>query len=156
MEGEQCCKLFDPAPWDGKFWTWDEKRFIKDRVRTFLYMPLNFGKVMRNLDAVMTKAEASSPEGMSLSDSVSKWRTDLMVSVNKEVPGAENLTLSGIFFSKVYEGPFKDAGKWMNDFSAFVQAEGMVPEKFYSWYTTCPNCAKEHGSNHVVLFAKIG
>ncbi len=156
MVNDICCPLFNPDPWDDRIFEWNDRRFIRDKVMTLFYMPLNFGNVMRRLDALMGSAGATAPDNMNLSDHVSKWKTDLYVAVDNEVPGAENVGISGKFYSKVYEGPFKDAGRWMEDFNTVVKDKGFNAKKVYSWYTTCPKCAKEHGKNHVVLFAEIG
>jgi len=75
--------------------------------------------------------------------------------VNKEVSGAENTTLSGKFFSKVYEGNFKDTGKWMKDFENYAKGKGMEVKKMYMWYTTCPKCAKKYGKNYVAIVAQV-
>jgi hypothetical protein len=39
MNKEECCPKFDPNPWDGKILEWKNKKFIKDKVFTFFYMP---------------------------------------------------------------------------------------------------------------------
>ena len=44
---EECCSKFNPKPWDGRILEWENKKFIKDRVFTFFYMPIKFGSVMR-------------------------------------------------------------------------------------------------------------
>jgi NMD protein affecting ribosome stability and mRNA decay len=41
-----CCPRFDPAPWEDKEVTFTDKLSVKDRVRSFLHIPLNFGSVM--------------------------------------------------------------------------------------------------------------
>ena len=46
---KECCPKFDPAPWDGKILEWDNKRFIKGKVFTLFYMPINFGKVITKM-----------------------------------------------------------------------------------------------------------
>lgn len=33
---DQCCPRFDPAPWDEKEISWQDKRFVKDRVTSIL------------------------------------------------------------------------------------------------------------------------
>ena len=38
---EVCCSKFNPEPWDGKEILWKDKLFVKDRVRSFLHVPLN-------------------------------------------------------------------------------------------------------------------
>ncbi|GAI25130.1 unnamed protein product, partial [marine sediment metagenome] len=41
-----CCPRFNPKPWDEKEISWEDNLFIKDHVRSFLHIPLGFGKVM--------------------------------------------------------------------------------------------------------------
>ncbi len=45
-----CCPRFNPEPWEDKILNWDNKRFIRDKVKCLFYMPLNFGQVMQRLD----------------------------------------------------------------------------------------------------------
>ena len=152
----ECCPPFDPIPWDDKMISWNNKSFIKDHVSTFFFMPLNFGKVMKRLDKKVKEACASVPDYLCLSDHTSKWRMDLYLAVDKEVPGAENTTLSGNYYSKVYEGPFQDTGKWTKDFEANTAEKGLNIKKQRLWYTTCPKCAKKYGKNYVAIFGEIG
>ncbi|MBI5636487.1 MAG: hypothetical protein HZA03_00800 [Nitrospinae bacterium] len=151
----QCCPKFDPAPWDGKTVEWDKKKFIKDNVFTFFYMPIGFGALMKKLVGKVEKADANMADQLCLSDHTSKWNMDVYLAVDKEIPDAENVTLSGKFLSKVYEGPFQDAGKWCNDFESYVKGKGMNFNKLYMWYTTCPKCAKVYGKNYVVLLGQV-
>ncbi|MGB8358947.1 MAG: hydrolase, partial [Bacteroidales bacterium] len=64
----ECCPPFDPAPWEDKVLDWDKKKFIRESVFTFLYMPVNFGQKMRKLDKLVTKAGAAFSGSMCLSD----------------------------------------------------------------------------------------
>lgn len=154
-ETPECCPQFDPALWDDKVFEWNKKIFIKDKVFTLFYMPVNFGAAMRRLNAKVEAAGAEMPDWLCLSDHTSMWNMDLYLAVDREVKNAENTTLSGKFLSKVYEGPFKDTGKWMKDFESFTQKKGLKPLKTYSWYTTCPKCAKKWGKNYVVIIGQI-
>ena len=150
-----CCPEFDPAPWDGKVFEWENKKFIKDKVFTFLFMPVNFGSVITRMNKKVEKAGAKVSDWMCLSDHNSKWNMDLYLAVDKEVLGAENVTLSGKFLSKVYEGNFKDTGKWCKDFGEYAKEKDMKIKKWYMWYTTCPKCAKVYGKNYVVIVGEI-
>lgn len=150
-----CCPNFDPSPWDDRILEWNNKRFVKDRVCTLFYMPVNFGQVMKRLDQKVSAAEAVMPDWLCLSDHTSKWNMDLYLAVDKEIPDAENTVLSGTFYSRVYEGPFKDTGKWCKDFEAKAQAKGYTIKKWYMWYTTCPKCAKKYGKNYVVVIGQV-
>ncbi len=75
--------------------------------------------------------------------------------MTRPVDGAETVTLSGTFLTRVYEGPFRDAPKWCADMTAYVAAKGRTPKKMYLAYTTCPRCAKAYGKNYVVAFAQV-
>lgn len=153
-QNQECCPRFDPAPWDNKELTWDNKKFIKDKVFTLFYVPIGFGAAMKRVNEKVEKAGAMIQDGMWLSDHTSKWNMDLYLAVDKEVSGAENVTLSGKFFSKVYEGNFKDTGKWMQDFESYAKGKNMAVKKTYMWYTTCPKCAKRYGKNYVVIIGQ--
>ena len=154
-QNEKCCPKFDPTPWDNKEFNWDNKRFINDKVFTLFYMPLNFGSVVKRMMAKIDKASIKAEDWMSLSDHTSKWNMDLYVAVDKEIPNAENVTLSGTYMSKVYEGDFRNTGNWMKDYESYVKGKGINTKKIYMWYTTCPKCAKKHGKNYVVIIGQI-
>lgn len=150
-----CCPQIDPSQWEDKIHEWDQKMFIKSRVCTFFYMPMNFGKVMKKLDVKVTKSGAKMPDWLCLCDHTSKWNMDVYLAVDKVVTGIENTSLSGKFYSKVYEGPFKDTGKWCKDYESVANAKGWKVKKWFMWYTTCPKCAKKYGKNYVVILSKV-
>lgn len=154
-EQEICCPQFDPTPWDDKVLVWENKKFIKDTVCTIFYMPMNFGAAMKRLDSKVKKANATMPDWLCLSDHTSKWNMNVYLAVDRVIPDAENIILSGKYFSKVYEGPFKDTGKWGKDFEDIAKIRGFHIKKRYMWYTTCPKCAKKYGKNYVVFVGQI-
>lgn len=150
-----CCPRFDPEPWDTKIIEWEGKKFVKDRVKTFMFIPLNFGKVMTKLMTKIESSDAKPEVGLCLSDHTSKWNMDIYVAVSKKVDGLENVEMSGKFLSKVYEGDFKETGKWCKDFEAYAKEKGYKIKKWYMSYTTCPACAKAYGKNYVLILAKL-
>ena len=154
-ERPECCPKFDPAPWDDKIFQWESKPFIKGSVFTFFFMPLNFGSVIKKLNRLVETAGATMPDWLCLSDHTSKWNMDIYLAVDKEVQGAVNTALSGKFFSKAYEGDFRDTGKWCKDFEILARAKGLEVKKLYMWYTTCPKCAKKYGKNYVVIVGQV-
>jgi hypothetical protein len=151
----ECCPRFDPKPWDGASITWDGKRFVKDRVRSFLHIPLNFGAVMRRNVGAIETAGAKAETTVVLSDENSLWGADVYIEVAKDVPGASMATISGTFLSKVFEGPYRNMRKWIEDMKAFVRGQGKDIQKLYFFYTTCPKCAKKYGKNYVVILAQV-
>ncbi len=151
----ECCPEFQPNLWDEKEFSWENKRFITGNVRTFFHMPLNFGSVIRRMMVKVDAEKAQVPDWMCLSDHTSAWNMKLLMAVDKEIPGAENLTISGKFFSKVYEGNFNQTGKWCNDFKGLADGKQLKIKKLYMWYTTCPKCAKKYGKNYVVIIGSV-
>jgi effector-binding domain-containing protein len=152
---EECCPRFDPTPWDGRILEWENKRFVRDKVKTFFFIPLNFGSVITKLNEKVEKAGATIPDRLCLSDDTSRWNMDIYLAVDREIPDVENVTLSGKFLSKVYEGPYRNTGKWCRDFESYAQEQNLTIKKWYMWYTTCPKCAKKYGKNYVVIINQV-
>jgi len=154
MKSTGCCEPFDPAPWQDKEITWNNKLFVKDSVASFLHIPLNFGtKVVKNMKLI--EAAGAKAEQLMLTDEKSLWGSDIYISATKEVPGAHMATISGTFLTKVFEGPYSNAGTWAKEMNEYVKSKGKETKKLYFSYTTCPKCAKTYGKNYVVLFAQI-
>ena len=152
---DECCPRFDPEPWDEKELNWEGRRFVKDRVTSFLHIPLNFGRVMmRNIPAIC-EADAMPDVPVVLSDENSLWGADVYIEVTKDIPGAEMATISGTFVSKVFEGPYRQMSQWIKEMKGFVEGRGKQLEKLYFFYTTCPKCAKKYGKNYVAILAKV-
>lgn len=151
-----CCEPFNPAPWQEKEIIWQDKLFVKDHVTSLFHVPLNMGKkIVKNM-SLIDKAQAKSPCQLMLTDEKSLWGSDIYIDVSKMVPGAEMASLSGTYLTKVFEGPYQNAGKWAKEMIEYVKNKGKKLEKLYFSYTTCPKCAKAYGKNYVVLFAKVG
>lgn len=150
-----CCPRFNPGPWDDKEVTFENKLFVKDRVRSFLHIPVNFGRVMvRNMEQIQA-ADAAADEVLVLSDENSLWGSDLYIAVSKDVPGAEMARISGTFLTRAFEGPYKDVRKWVAQMKDYVASKKKDMQKLYFFYTTCPKCAKVYGKNYVVLLAQV-
>lgn len=152
---EICCPVFVPAPWDRQTFTWTNKRFLKTSVCAVWYMPLGFGRAMTSLFTATKAAGVATPENLCLVDHRSPWSMDIYLAVEGEVPGFESVSMSGSYLSKVYEGQYKEMGKWMADFAGYAKERGAHLARTFAWYTTCPKCAKKHGHNYVVLIGEV-
>ena len=108
-------------------------------------------RVMHKLDS----ANAKCVDNMWLSSHTSRWNMNLFLAVDKEIPDTKNVTLSRKFFSKIYEGNFKETGKWCKDFEAYAKSKKLSIKKMYMWYTTCPKCTKKYGKNYVVIVGRV-
>lgn len=153
---EICCPRFDPQPWNLQTIEWKDKRLIKDSATTFFFMPINFGAAMKRLDDKIRAAGATCLDNMTLSEHTSRWKMYLYSAVDREIPGAENILLTGKFFCKVYEGEFRDTGKWVKDFMQETSSRQLKFDRMFEWYTTCPKCAKKYGKNYVVMMGLVG
>lgn len=151
----ECCPRFDPHPWNETELVWNNRLFVKDRVMSFLHIPLNYGAVMkRNADKINAAGAFPDPV-LILTDENSLWGADLYIEVTREIPGAEMTTLSGTFLSRVFEGPYRNMRKWIKKMDRYVHGRGRRIRKLYFFYTTCPRCAKKYGKNYVVLLAEV-
>jgi hypothetical protein len=150
-----CCPRFNPEPWDEKEITWKNKLFIKDQVRSFLHIPIGFGKAMVKNMEMIKGADALSPQPLMLSDEESAWKTNIFIGVNKKVQGGEMVKISGTFLTKVFEGHYKNMRKWMEEMETYVKSKDKEIKKMYVFYTTCPHCAEVYGKNYTVLLAKV-
>jgi hypothetical protein len=93
MATDRCCSPFDPGPWDGKEIRWDGRKFVADRVRSSLRIPINFPAVMRRGVALIEPA------------------------------GARMASVSGAFLSRVFEGPSRNMGRWVRVMTDPVRSE---------------------------------
>ena len=152
-----CCPRFYPEAWDEKEFKFEGKPFMRDRTINFFHMPLNMSSMMTRAMKKIENAGAG-PDGefAILSYDPSPWRTEHYFTVNREVPGADNVKISGRFITKVFEGPYREAGKWHSEMEEYARTIGENPERIYFYYTTCPKCAEHYGKNYVVGFAKVG
>jgi hypothetical protein len=150
-----CCPPFDPSKWSKDEVVWRDHFFVKEHVTSLFHVPLDMGRKIVRAKAKIDAAGAEPAQPLMLSDE-GAWGSDLYIDVSKPVPGAVMATLSGRFLTKVYDGPYRDAGKWAEDMKREVESKGHTVEKLYFAYTTCPSCAKAYGHNYVVLFARVG
>lgn len=150
-----CCPLINPADWEGKTFVFDGKLFVKASTRSFFHIPLNMGRVMAATQAKIDEANARAKEFIILSEEVSPWHANHYFAVSYDVPYLKVEKISGTFMTKVFEGPYKDAGKWYEQLIEYVKSQGMTPQKTYFFYTVCPKCAKTYGKNYVIGFEQV-
>ncbi len=149
-----CCPKFNPEPWDEKEITWDNKKFIQDRVVSFCHIPLNFGQVLKRMSKKI-KASGVTHEDIVLSDEDSLWGSNIFVPVSGDVRNAKMTAISGRFLCKVFEGPYKNMRHWIKEMNEFVKSKEKKEDMRYFYYTSCPKCAKKYGKNYVVMLAKV-
>ena len=159
-QNSECCPKFDPRPWDEKTHTWKDKPFIRETLPQLFHMPLPW-MVGRMINRMWKKAQdaGAAPDMKDflwLAYDPSPWKSEHYIHVTKEVPNAENASITGTFVSKVFDGPYNAVPKWVKEMDEYLAREGKKPKKYYFYFTTCPRCAKKYGHNYVVAFAQTG
>ena len=157
---EPCCPKFDVAPWDEKTHRWQGKPFIKATTPQIFHMPLPW-LLNQTITQMWNQAKGANAapdlkDFLILAYDPSPWKSELYLTVTKEVPGAENVKMTGTFLSKVFDGPYNAVPKWIKELETFVASKGKQTQKYFFYFTTCPKCAKIHGHNYVVAFAQVG
>lgn len=152
-----CCPKFNPEIYDDKIMELDNLDMVKAVTRSFLYMPINMGTVMTRTMKSIRDADAELGDNyLILSHDLSMWKAEHYFLVSKPVPDMENIKFSGTFLTRVFEGGYNQIPKWIKEMVGYVEEKGYDLLKIYSFYTTCPKCAKVYGNNYVVLFAEVG
>jgi hypothetical protein len=159
IKEQECCPVFDTAPWENKTHNWVDKLFIKDYLPQFLHMPLPsmMGKVIGRMWKKAQDANAATElkDFLLLSYDPSPWKSELYMNVTKEVPETENVKLSGTFISKVFDGPYNHVPKYIKELDSYLASMNKKAVKYYFYYTTCPKCAKKFGHNYIVAIAEV-
>lgn len=151
-----CCPKFSPEGWDRQTVVFDNMKFVHARTLSVMHMPLNMGRVFGRVQGRITEQKAELPDGyLTLSTDKSSFSADHYFAVSHNVDGEENVTLSGTYLTRVFEGPFRDAGKWHQAMLDHASEAGKTAGKVYFFYTTCPKCAKVYGKNYVVGFVEV-
>lgn len=156
---EECCPKFDPKPWDEITHEWQDKLFIKDHMPQFFHIPLpgvyprTIGRLWKQ--ARDAQAAPDAKEFLLLAHDPSPWRSDLYMLVTREVPGADNVRLSGTYFSKVFDGPFSKVPQYIREMDLLLFKQDKLALRYYFYFTTCPKCARKYGHNYMVAFAEV-
>jgi hypothetical protein len=150
-----CCPRFDPSTWEGQELHFKDKPFVRAKTRSVFHIPLNMGSVFASTMKAIQDAHADDQEFAVLSHDLSAWTGEHLFAVTKDVPGLENIKLSGDFITQVFEGPYSDTAKWCKEMESFAASKGKRIDSLYYFYTTCPKCAKQYGKNYVVAVAQV-
>jgi hypothetical protein len=158
-DSDTCCPKFNPELWDEKTHQWKNKLFIKGTVKQFLHKPLansmkkTIGQMWRMTQDA--KADPDIKDFLLLATDPSPWKSELYMTVTKEVPDAENVKFSGTYLSKVFDGPYNAVPKWIKKMDNYVSSKGKNTKKYFFYFTTCPKCAKIYGHNYAIAFAQV-
>jgi len=158
-KNEPCCPPFDITPWEMKTHVWEDRLFIKGSIPLLFHMP--WPPMIASLMGKMWKkaqdgdAAPDMKDFLILSHDPSPWKGDFYMSVTREVPGVENVKLSGTYMTRVFDGPYNAVPQWIREMDAYVAGQGRKVRDYYFYFTTCPKCARIYGHNYSVAFAQV-
>ena len=156
-DSSTCCPVFDPKPWDNKTHIWKDKLFLEDAVFQIMHIPVNMGQVVTRMFAKIQAAKAT-PENkdfLMLCYDPSPWKSQIYMTVTKDVPGGKMTKLSGTFESKVFDGPYQAVPQWIKEMDEILKQKGQKALKYYFHYAYCPKCMKKYGHNYCIAFAQV-
>lgn len=152
-----CCYPLDTTLWEEKTHVWKEKLFLKDTVRQIMHIPLNMSAVVKRMFKKIEEADAMPQvkDFLMLAYDPSPWKSEIYMTVTKNITSGEMAKISGTFISKVYDGPYNHVPKWIKDMDEYLASKNEKALKYYFHYAYCPKCAKKYKHNYCVAFAQI-
>jgi hypothetical protein len=151
-----CCPRFKPEGWADQELHFEDKLFARAKTHSVAHIPVDMGAVFARTQKAIDAADAQAPDQvLVLSREISPWSAEHYFAVTKRVPELDMVRLSGDFRTRVFEGPYKDAPKWMQEFHDDLARSGKAVAQTYLFYTTCPKCAKAYGKNYVVAVGQL-
>lgn len=159
-QDQECCPEFDVNKWDKKSFTWDRKLFIKESIPAFFHMPLvtMIDNKTKKMGALVRKAKADIPDitdALLLFHDPSPFKSEIYYAVTREVEGANNTSISGIFEAGVFDGPYDAIPKYIKKMEARLAEDGKRAKDYYVHYAYCPKCAVKYDHNYMILFAQV-
>jgi hypothetical protein len=159
IDHSECCPPVDPIQWENKIHHWKNKLFIRETVPQVFHIPLP-GYVRSVTTKLWKQArEAGAAPGINdfllLSYDTSPWKMELFMHVTHEVPGADNIALSGKYYSRVFDGPFSKVPQYIRDTDIYLIGQGKLAKKYYFYFTTCPKCASKYEHNYIVAIVEL-
>ena len=91
-QNQECCPEFQPEKWDKKTFVWDNKKFVIDSMPALFHMPFPplIGKKITRMWKSIESSGSAEPEKtdtLVLFHDPSAFRSDILISVEKNVPG---------------------------------------------------------------------
>jgi hypothetical protein len=157
---QECCPKFEPERWDERTFNWEKKHFIKESIPTFFHMPFPkmIGKKVTIMMDLAKSADSLSEDELDtllLFNDPTAFRSDIYMSVNHKVSHANNVTLSGKFMSKTFDGPYKKVPKFLKEMDDYLSKQNKKAMDYYVHYAYCPKCAKKFEHNYMAIFAEL-
>ncbi len=156
---QECCPEFKPEKWDKKTLSWDNKKFIRDSVPTLFHIPFPpmIGKKITRMWTAVEESGSAAPnkeDTLILFRDPSAFKSEIYISVERNVPAESNVVISGEFVSEVFDGGYNAIPKFIKSMDKYLSEGGKTAKDYYVHYAYCPKCAKKFGHNYMILFAQ--
>lgn len=159
MKKDECCPKFDPKRWDKKSYKWKNKKFIKEAIPTLFHIPFPpmIGSKMKKMFKLIEKAKAQPPlkEWLVLFRDPTPFKSEIYMGTTKSVKGGNNVTITGNFEAKVFDGQYNAMPKFILEMNEYLAKKKKKMKDLYVHYAYCPKCSKKYGHNYMILFAKV-
>lgn len=160
LQNDICCPEFKPEKWDKQIFNWDNKKFIKDSIKTFFHVPFPpmIGKKITRMWKSIESINAADPNKentLILFNDPSAFKSEIYISVEKDVPLENNIIISGEFVSMVFDGGYNAISKFIKEIDEYLVGINKKAKDYYIHYAYCPGCAKKYGHNYLIIFAKV-
>jgi hypothetical protein len=157
---EVCCPFFKVEKWDEVKQRWINKPFLKDSVPQLFHIPLpgTYAKTIGRMWGKATKANAAPPRDsfLLIAHDPSPFRGELFMEITRDIPDADVVKLSGIFYSKVFEASFNEIPVCLKKMKDLLSKNHLVSQKDYVYFPYCPKCSKKYGHKYVVIISQVG
>jgi hypothetical protein len=156
---EDCCPQFDPETWDNQLHQWKDKLFIKDTIPQFLHFPWP-ATVRKTINRLWKQAQDAGAatelkDFLLMAHDASPWKSEFYMLVTRKVPHADNVKLSGTYFSKVFDGSFNKVPQYIREMDIYLTGQDKLAKKYYFYFTTYSKCARKYGHNYIVAIAEL-
>jgi hypothetical protein len=152
-----CCPEFDTKRWDEKTHVWKDKLFLQDQVFQVMHIPLNMSQVVKRMFSKIEAMKAAPPDKdfLMLCYDPSPWKSEIYMTVTKDIPEGKMAKITGTFESKVFDGPYQEVPNWIKKMDVYLEKSGKKALKYYFHFAYCPKCMKKYGHNYCIAFAQV-
>jgi hypothetical protein len=126
---------FNRECWDDVEFVWNRKPFIRTTVAEVMHHPIvdNLDTVNQSLlhKAYAMNAIPADNDALLLRHPISSWKEEVLLSVTKPLPDADNVELTGTFRSRVFEGKKTQLRSFFRQMEGFLETRNERPVAYY-------------------------
>ncbi len=152
------CPEIDPAEWEGRHVSFDQKRFLHRSIPLAFHLPIGLGEEVQKLQEKARKLDlALSRPHMMLQRNTGLFKGQLLFAIETDIGPEESTLLTGKYLAKVCRAPHEELGRKAKAFTRTIEKEqGIKPGELIYWYVNCPRCWSRHDGPVTILLARIG